>query len=316
MRRRVLLPPLDVAAGSSRILWVSSDGATWNGDAGQQIPTFSVRAPAGRPPAGKPRAAIRWTSWPRGSELPREHRVRPRADGRSRRPVRARHLLRGQIKVITNDGAVSTYASGLLNFDPLGQFPGQGEQGLGGILVEPVTGDLFLSLLYDANGPHYPRVERLSSADGGLTMATRTTVLDMPGEFQGQAHYVSHMELIGDGTMFVHMGDGFVTNTARDLNSFRGKILRMNLDGTAPPDNPFYTAGVDTARDYVLFASESATPSAGARASPTASTTSSTTARASTASPRSCAAATTCGPARTRACATSRCTTGTRRWAR
>ena len=250
VRRRVLLPPLDVAAGSSRILWVSSDGATWNGDAGQQIPTFSVRA---RGPAAGWQAASGYQVdvVAEGLELPVNIAFVPEPTGAPGDPFAYVTELHGQIKVITNDGAVSTYASGLLNFDPLGQFPGQGEQGLGGILVEPVTGDLFLSLLYDANGPHYPRVERLSSADGGLTMATRTTVLDMPGEFQGQAHYVSHMELIGDGTMFVHMGDGFVTNTARDLNSFRGKILRMNLDGTAPPDNPFYTAGVDTARDYV-----------------------------------------------------------------
>jgi len=48
------------------------------------------------------------------------------------------------------------------------------------------------------------------------------------------------------------MGDGFTTATARDLDSFRGKILRLDLDGSAPPDNPFYDAsdGIG-ARDYV-----------------------------------------------------------------
>jgi hypothetical protein len=37
------------------------------------------------------------------------------------------------------------------------------------------------------------------------------------------------------------------------LNQFRGKILRMNLDGTAPADNPFYNPldGI-SARDYVF----------------------------------------------------------------
>ena len=38
-----------------------------------------------------------------------------------------------------------------------------------------------------------------------------------------------------------------------NLDSFRGKVLRMNLDGTAPSDNPFYNAGNGiTARDYVF----------------------------------------------------------------
>ncbi|MDP1661976.1 MAG: PQQ-dependent sugar dehydrogenase, partial [Phycisphaerales bacterium] len=51
---------------------------------------------------------------------------------------------------------------------------------------------------------------------------------------------------------YVHVGDGFVTSTAQNLGSYRGKILRMNLDGTAVSDNPFYNAGDGiTARDYV-----------------------------------------------------------------
>ncbi len=49
------------------------------------------------------------------------------------------------------------------------------------------------------------------------------------------------------------MGDGFDSSTALNLNSYRGKVLRMNLDGTAPTDNPFYNAadGIN-ARDYVF----------------------------------------------------------------
>ena len=49
------------------------------------------------------------------------------------------------------------------------------------------------------------------------------------------------------------MGDGFDAATAQNLNSFRGKILRMNLDGSAPADNPFYDAGDGiNASDYVF----------------------------------------------------------------
>src|SRR5262249_48670256 len=57
-----------------------------------------------------------------------------------------------------------------------------------------------------------------------------------------------------DGKLYVHMGDGFDQTKGQDLTSYRGKILRMNLDGTAPSDNPFYSAadGI-TARDYVYI---------------------------------------------------------------
>lgn len=249
-RTRILLPPLDVPPGGEAVFWISTNGATWVGDAAQSAPFFAV--PARGPAAGwKVASGFQVDEVAGGLDLPVNLAFVPEPGDAPGDPFLYVTELYGQIKVVTNDGRVSVYADNLLNFAPNGMFPGQGEQGLGGLVVEPVTGDLFLSLLYDSNGPHYPRVERLSSADGGLTMATRTTVLDMPGEFQGQAHYVSHLELNGDGTMFVHMGDGFVTNTARDLTSFRGKILRMNLDGSAPSDNPFYTPGNDTARDYV-----------------------------------------------------------------
>jgi glucose/arabinose dehydrogenase len=55
-----------------------------------------------------------------------------------------------------------------------------------------------------------------------------------------------------DGKLYVHMGDGFQTDAAQNLDDYRGKILRMNLDGSAPTDNPFYDAsdGIGP-RDYV-----------------------------------------------------------------
>src|SRR5437762_12010484 len=48
------------------------------------------------------------------------------------------------------------------------------------------------------------------------------------------------------------MGDGFTATSALDLSQYRGKVLRMNLDGSAPTDNPFYNAGDGiNSRDYV-----------------------------------------------------------------
>ena len=55
-----------------------------------------------------------------------------------------------------------------------------------------------------------------------------------------------------DGRLYVHLGDGFNSGTALNLGQFRGKILRLNLDGTPVNTNPFYNAGDGiSARDYV-----------------------------------------------------------------
>ncbi|HCT78359.1 MAG TPA: hypothetical protein DGT23_17635 [Micromonosporaceae bacterium] len=160
--------------------------------------------------------------------------------------------LYGQIKVIKGDLSIGTYASGLLNFDPTGQFPGNGEMGLTGLVVEPATGDVFASMVYEADGKPYPKVVRLHSTDGGLTADTQTTILDMPDEAQAPSHQISNLTIGPDGKLYIHVGDGYDAKRARNLESFQGKILRVNVDGSVPKDNPFYKSsdGI-TARDYV-----------------------------------------------------------------
>src|SRR5262249_12437598 len=121
--------------------------------------------------------------------------------------------------------------------------------------IDPMTGDLFVAVVYEANTPdreHDPKVIRIHSFDGGRTAGIISTVLDMPGEAIGPSHQISSISIGYDGKLYVHIGDGFSTEKAEDLSSFRGKILRMNLDGTAPIDNPFYNAadGI-AARDYI-----------------------------------------------------------------
>ncbi len=166
--------------------------------------------------------------------------------------------LYGNIKVVTYDGQVSKYATGLLNFDPTGQFPGTGEQGVSGIVVDSATGDVFAAMLYDS-GPqggfvHYPRIVRFHSTDGGMTASSRTTILDMPNDPQGQSHFISNLSIGPDRKLYAHMGDGGDTLAPQNLEKFRGKILRLNLDGSAPADNPFFSAAAPagSARNYVF----------------------------------------------------------------
>ena len=58
--------------------------------------------------------------------------------------------LYGKIKVVLRSGEVRVYADNLLNFSPTGNFPGSGEIGVNGIVVEPNTGDLFVTMVYNA----------------------------------------------------------------------------------------------------------------------------------------------------------------------
>ncbi|MFC2012925.1 PQQ-dependent sugar dehydrogenase [Chloroflexota bacterium] len=144
--------------------------------------------------------------------------------------------LYGQVKVITNDRTVHTYASGLLNYPPDHQFPGSGESGVTGICVEPETGDLFLSMIYMENEEIKAKAVRTSSRTR-LRMDTITTIVEgIPSTTR--AHQIQAVTIGFDGKLYVNVAEGGESEKAQDDNDLRGKILRMNLDGTLPGDNP------------------------------------------------------------------------------
>src|SRR5262249_43234011 len=144
------------------------------------------------------------------------------------------------------------------NFNPTGNFPGSGELGVAGIAIDPANGDVLASMPYSSDPANesaalYPKLVRFHSTDGGHTAASATTVLDMPGEVESFSHQISNVSFGPAGKLYLHLGDGFATDTAQNLSSFHGKILRMNRDGSPATDNPFFDAadGIGAA-DYVF----------------------------------------------------------------
>lgn len=253
--RIVYLPSTQVGIGAERTYWIAQSGASFVGSTAQTVPEFGELARGGAVPWRAVAKGFQTDIVATGFQLPVNIAFVPAPGPMAHDPYFYVTELYGAVRMVSRDFTVHDYATGLLNFDPTGNFPGSGEQGLAGIVVEPATGDLFVGLLYDSappNGPHYPRVVRMHSTDGGHSMSSMETVLDMPGETQGQSHFISNLSLGPDAKLYVHMGDGFNANTALDLDSFRGKVLRMELDGSPCVDNPFHDAGDGiSARDYV-----------------------------------------------------------------
>ncbi len=249
--RTIFLPGLSLASGESLVLWVSSSGATYFGMGGQTSPDFSTLARDVEIPwIAEPGFVIEQVAG--DFQLPVNIAFLPNPGPNPDDPLFYVSELYGTIKVVERDGTVGVFANNLLNFNPTGAFPGSGEQGLAGIVVDS-NGDVFATILADYGGPHYPQVRRFTSADGGRTAASETLVLEMIGEPQGQSHQISSISFGPDDKLYVHMGDGFNAGTAQNLDSFRGKVLRMNRDGSACTDNPFYDLGDGiNSRDYVF----------------------------------------------------------------
>lgn len=172
-----------------------------------------------------------------GFDLPVNIAFVPRPGKKPKDPLFYVTELYGRVKVVTNDGEVGTYASGLLNYEPDYKFPGSGESGLIGLCVEPETGDLFLTMLYEEKGKPMSKVVRTHSRDG-LEMDSMSVILDGIPSIRA-AHQIQAVSIGYDGKLYVNLGDGMVDpGVAQKDGDLRGKILRLNLDGSIPPDNP------------------------------------------------------------------------------
>ncbi|HEY6211129.1 MAG TPA: PQQ-dependent sugar dehydrogenase [Vicinamibacterales bacterium] len=251
----IYLPAINLAAASSTAFWIAQDGSSFVAADSDVAPSFTTLARAADTPWRVADSGYVVERVASGLQLPVNIAFVPHPLIADDAPIFYVTELYGTVKVVLRNGAVRVFASNLLNFNPTGVFPGSGEHGTAGTVVDPASGDLFVATVYEApTREHDPKVIRIHSFDGGRTAATVSTVLDMPGEEIGPSHQISSVSIGADGKLYVHVGDGFATEVATNIESFRGKILRMNLDGSAPADNPFYDAadGI-TATDY-LFA--------------------------------------------------------------
>lgn len=246
----IYLPAINLAPNSEAVFWVGEHGSTYVASPGSTLPNFATLARTVPLPWQTVRDGYTVEVVANGLTMPVNIAFVPNGGTQPTDPKYYVTELYGTIKVVTNNGLVATYAGNVINYTPSGAFPGSGEQGLAGIAVDPVTGDVFVSHLWRTSNQNYPRITRYSSNNGGLSASSSQVVLDMQGELQGQSHQISCLEIV-NGQLFCHMGDGFNYQTAQNLNSYRGKILRLNLDGTPVTSNPFYNGGTITSRDYV-----------------------------------------------------------------
>ncbi|MGD9634363.1 MAG: PQQ-dependent sugar dehydrogenase, partial [Pirellulales bacterium] len=262
LQRNIFLPAFNLPAGGRLDLWVSVEGSTYYGTAAQTEPVFTSIARSADLPFVALQPGYEVDVVASGLRLPVNIAFVPNPGPNPSDPLYYVTELYGSIQVVRRDGTRQTFATSLLDYNPEGPFGGTGEQGLTGLAVQrdpsnPEIYNLYVGMLWDNGAPpgpdfHYPKVEKLTSNAGGLSMASRTVLLNMQPETQGQSHQISNISIGPDNKLYVHMGDGFDYTNAQNLDRYRGKILRMNLDGTAPTDNPFYSAanGIN-ARDYV-----------------------------------------------------------------
>ncbi|NOS85419.1 MAG: T9SS type A sorting domain-containing protein [Ignavibacteria bacterium] len=142
----------------------------------------------------------------------------------------------------TNNTEISTF----WNFaDSLNS---QTEQGVLGVTLDPLySSNRYIYIYYVHSFPpnsqsnHRLRVVRFT--ENNNTGTNPFIVFDYLAGTIGGNHVGGNLNIGRDGKLYITIGETGVQSNAQLLTNPRGKILRLNPDGTIPSDNPFYDDG-------------------------------------------------------------------------
>jgi glucose/arabinose dehydrogenase/chitodextrinase len=116
------------------------------------------------------------------------------------------------------------------------------QQGIYDIALDPAfTTNRFYYVFYTLGSPNRDRLSRFT-ANASLTgtVAGSELVLYQDPQDASSEHHGGAIAFGNDGKLYFTTGEHFNAGDSQLLNNPRGKIHRINKDGTIPTDNPFY----------------------------------------------------------------------------
>lgn len=171
----------------------------------------------------------------------------------------------GRIFICEKGGSLRVVKNGTLLPTPFVQVTvnADSERGLLGVAFDPGfgkgTGNDYVYIRYSfpkasAPGGVVNRISRfLANGDVAVPGSEQVLIDDISAE--GGNHNAGGIHFGLDGKLYVPTGDaGNHSEYAQDLTKLNGKILRINPDGSAPTDNPFYDPANPTAPKSKIFA--------------------------------------------------------------
>lgn len=164
------------------------------------------------------------------------------------RGIAADWLPDGRLLVLTQTGqiaAVDPIGGGSTPWIQIADVDHDGENGSLDLVVDrDHAANRFVYVYYKSRSTGRLRIGRFvfngSPADAG----TETVIWANPGPVHstwGSENHTGGSLTIGpDAKLYLSIGDGFNPPNSQSLQNVFGKVLRLNLDGSVPADNPFF----------------------------------------------------------------------------
>lgn len=140
----------------------------------------------------------------------------------------------GDLRIVSADGTLT---------EPLSGVPKVVAEGQGGLLdvaLDPNFAEnklVYLSYSEPGDGGASTAVARGRLTENALEDVK--VIFRQTPKVSGGNHFGGRLAFTPDGKLFITLGERFKFEPAQDLTSHLGKIVRINPDGSVPPDNPF-----------------------------------------------------------------------------
>ena len=136
----------------------------------------------------------------------------------------------------------------------------RGQGGLGDIILHPdfaTTGQIYLSYAdRDADNDELSgaavEIAKLTLSETGGVLSERSVLWRQFESVEGNGHYGHRLAVSPDRFLFISSGERQKFTPAQDMGSTLGKVIRLNLDGSVPADNPFAAKGGPAAEVWTL----------------------------------------------------------------
>ena len=159
----------------------------------------------------------------------------------------------GSILITERSGQLRIVRDGLLDPTPIAGVPEVFAQNQGGLLdiaLHPGFAENRLVYFTYAHGTSSANRTRIARATfDGSSLSNWQVIFEVSQTKPRGQHFGSRLLWLPDGTLLASIGDGgnppvelegqFIRQQAQNLGSHLGKIIRINDDGSVPPDNPF-----------------------------------------------------------------------------